>query len=962
MLNEDRQWDDRGTGHVSSAYVERLRGMSLLVRSETDGSILLESKIQQDTAYQKQQETLIVWSEADNYDLALSFQEKAGCDEIWEKICTVQGKDPSVDITQDVVEESEDERFDDMPDAAPPIELPPCETSRLEEIAELFSSVLPSPIRREKLAVAIEAEGYIKKLVDLFHMCEDLDNLDGLHHLYEILKNIFLLNKNALFEIMFSDDIIFDIVGILEYDPSSARPTMHREYLKNTAKFKEVVPMTNSELETKIHQTYRVQYIQDVILPTPSVFEENMLSSLSSFIFFNKVEIVSMIQDDVKFLNTLFSQLTGEETDDIHRRDLVFFLKEFCTFSQTLQQPNRESFYKTLSNLGILTSIEIILGTDDEKMKTAAIDIFSYIVEFSPSMVREFILHESLNMDDDDLLINLVIEQMINDTDPELGGAVQLIGILRLLLDPENMLATASKTEKSEFLSFFYKHSMHVLTAPLFANTADNTPSRDDYQSAQLLGLILELLTFCVEHHTYHSKNYVINKDVLCRVLVLLKSRHAFLVLCALRFCRKIVGLKEDFYNRYIINQNLFRPIVDAFLANGDRYNLVNSAMIELFEFITTEDIKLLRSYIVETFQKELEGIKYVKTFETLKLRYDQQKEKIRDKHPFESPHRTVTPIKLKKGGGKRKWAGFQMLTENDEGEENEEDTPPRHAASIVRNNRFRRDVRAPDEDEEIWFSQDEDNEENEGSPQVSELLKTKLNSDLDHIHKLWENKKVKRNPAFPLCVSDVTGLSRIKSKRYCIPHAFRYSKEAQGDDSPTRLLTGNKSSINISIKTGSNSSLSSLLSMPDSPGSPNSPPSLGSPEAPSSPPSYQSPTRATPTPHTSPNSNNTSNNNNNGAVPSSKTGSDVVSSSGESNVSSSISPTSSPPTGSPAVSTTTIAPRVPAPDSPVQPVTTKTPALKGLVDYPDEDSEEEEEEEEEDVIAPSPKRPRVGT
>lgn len=36
------------------------------------------------------QDTLIVWSEAENYDLALSFQEKAGCDEIWEKICQVQ--------------------------------------------------------------------------------------------------------------------------------------------------------------------------------------------------------------------------------------------------------------------------------------------------------------------------------------------------------------------------------------------------------------------------------------------------------------------------------------------------------------------------------------------------------------------------------------------------------------------------------------------------------------------------------------------------------------------------------------------------------------------------------------------------------------------------------------------------------------------------------------------------------
>jgi len=136
-LNADRQWDDRGTGHVTSTYVDRLKGVSLLVRAESDGTLLLESKIQTDTAYQKQQETLIVWSEGDNFDLALSFQEKAGCDEIWEKICQVQGKDPSVDITQDFVEESEDERFEDMSDTAPPVELPPCELNKLEAINEV---------------------------------------------------------------------------------------------------------------------------------------------------------------------------------------------------------------------------------------------------------------------------------------------------------------------------------------------------------------------------------------------------------------------------------------------------------------------------------------------------------------------------------------------------------------------------------------------------------------------------------------------------------------------------------------------------------------------------------------------------------------------------------------------------------------------------------------------------------
>lgn len=194
------------------------------------------------------------------------------------------------------MEESEDERFEEIPDAAPPIELPPCELSKLDEISELCNSVLPSPIRREKLAVAIESEGYIKKLVDLFNMCEDLENIEGLHHLYDIFKSIFLLNKNALFEIMFGEDMIHDIVGVLEYDPSLPRPAKHRDYLRSKATFREVIPLNNPELVQKIHQTYRVQYIQDVILPTPSVFEENMLSTLNSFIFFNKVEIVSMVQ------------------------------------------------------------------------------------------------------------------------------------------------------------------------------------------------------------------------------------------------------------------------------------------------------------------------------------------------------------------------------------------------------------------------------------------------------------------------------------------------------------------------------------------------------------------------------------------------------------------------------------------------------------------------------------------
>ena len=85
-------------------------------------------------------------------------------------------------------------------------------------------------------------------------------------------------------------------MGCLEYDPTSPAPKKHREYLRGQSKFRQVLPIANAELLSKIHQTYRVQYIHDAVVPAPTAFEENMLSTLSSFIFFNKVEIVSLIQ------------------------------------------------------------------------------------------------------------------------------------------------------------------------------------------------------------------------------------------------------------------------------------------------------------------------------------------------------------------------------------------------------------------------------------------------------------------------------------------------------------------------------------------------------------------------------------------------------------------------------------------------------------------------------------------
>ena len=296
---------------------------------KNQGSTLLDSKIQLTIVYQRQQDTLIVWSDPSRRDQALSFQEKAGCDEVWEKICEVLGEDASLDTTssrgsgetsnggggvtsssggggggggsrgsslQEIEGEEEREEETDN-NLSPGDELPPCELARLKDIRDYFTCEVPRRSKRykDRLSAVIESDSYINRLIDMFHTCEDLENEDGLHYLYEIFRCLFYLNKSSLLDILLNEEFIMDVIGCLEYDPNKPEPIRHREYITSKSRFKEIISFENSELVNRIHQTYKVQYIQDVILPAPSVFE-NSLTALTSYIFLNKVEIANLIQ------------------------------------------------------------------------------------------------------------------------------------------------------------------------------------------------------------------------------------------------------------------------------------------------------------------------------------------------------------------------------------------------------------------------------------------------------------------------------------------------------------------------------------------------------------------------------------------------------------------------------------------------------------------------------------------
>jgi len=223
-------------------------------------------------------------------------------------------------------------------------------------------------------------------------MVEDLEDIDNLHNLFAIFKTFVLLNDIALYELLFSDSIMVDLMGILEYDPEWPKRVKHREYLSNHVVFKEVVPFENEDLVKKIHQTFRLQYLKDVVLPR--TLDDSTFATINSFIFFNNIDIVTCIQKDTRFLTKLFERIVfqikkWQENDRIplpepnttsDLRDSMSLLQEICNLSRNLQPTNRVSFVQTLLfDYPLLKTITFTLCHLDPSIRLSSVSVLESV-------------------------------------------------------------------------------------------------------------------------------------------------------------------------------------------------------------------------------------------------------------------------------------------------------------------------------------------------------------------------------------------------------------------------------------------------------------------------------------------------------------------------------------------------------------------------------------------------------
>ncbi|KAF8968671.1 Platinum sensitivity protein [Entomortierella lignicola] len=591
-LSTCNQWIDQGTGHCSCEFNQDKSEGTLIVHSEDEeGKILLDSRIRVgEDLYQRQQETLIVWSE-DNEDLALSFQEAEGCGEIWDNINEVQ-------------QHYAEDLFSDPSDingagSAEFVTLPDPTLSNLGEIESMLKEAQNELNEKERLAAFI-------------------------------IMDVLMLNDIAVIQYILKDEIIVGCLGMLEYDPELGdSKEEYREIITKRTKYKQIVPINDPEVEQKIHQAFRLHFLRDSVLAR--VADENLLSILGSLIFFHNIDIVNYVHQDRVFMKDLFGILESETETLERKREVILFVQQFCSIAKTTQLPTRVGLYRTLSQTGLFNVFELALSDNETKIKLAGTEIFLSAMEHDPNLVRSYIVKQAEEKAPKQLM-NIILDQFLAEED--MGIRLQFSEVVRILLDTNTsqmdngMQATLDPIpnldpDADKFLELFYETYVGKFVSPMLELSDDITSFSRPL--ATVCENICQILSFMVRHHTFRSKYYVLSNGIVGKVCLLLKNRDQHLRLSALRFFRTCIGLNDEFYNRYLIKNNIVQYIVDALLSTHNKNNLLNSACIEFFEFIRNENIKSLITHIVPLYGERLKHIDYVVTFKALIRRYEQQ-------------------------------------------------------------------------------------------------------------------------------------------------------------------------------------------------------------------------------------------------------------------------------------------------------------------------------------------------
>ena len=333
------------------------------------------------------------------------------------------------------------------------------------------------------------------------------------------------------------------------------------------------------------------------------------------------------------------------------QHDGILLLQQLCTMTKNFQLPQRAGIFRTLSQQGLLRALEVALRQTQSAtsalepgeraaMRGATVSILMSLVDHDPNNVRAYSLKQ--HADGKTSLLVFLIGLFHDEED--LGTKAQMAEALRVLVDangdggpleaPPRMRPEDPEAEK--FLQFFYDHGIGLLLKPVL-----DLPDRAAAPVSQALALsptdmglhvhLCELLVFFISHHTFRAKYYVLSTPVATKVARLFDTRPKHVKLAALRVLRACVGRNDDFYNRFLIKNELYRGALELTWAERGRDNLVASACLELFEYIRVVNQKMVINHLIDKHASLVSQLAnpptHLMTFAGLIVKWKQNKE-----------------------------------------------------------------------------------------------------------------------------------------------------------------------------------------------------------------------------------------------------------------------------------------------------------------------------------------------
>eukprot|EP00667_Euglena_gracilis_P004009 EG_transcript_4022 len=610
FLDESGNWEHRSTGDIfifqdGSDHLLILKSEDL---KDDEGSpkVVLTTRISSDDIYQRQQDSFIVWNDPWlEQEMAVSFQSASGCSRIWNEIQAVQGKPTSSNAS----DASLAEEFD--------LKLPEPSIPSLKEICDIILGSWGPSVGRGTLGALLLSESFLDKLLDVFEQCEDVEDMDSLHLLFDIFKSMVLMNHIPLLKVLFSDKYLLLLMGIFEYDPELPARPQHRKYLQHVVVFKELIAL-DPEVKQKIHQVYRLQYLRDTVLPR--ALDDAVGLTLNHFVAATQNDILLALYQDKAFLRQLFERF-DTEVDEDRICDLIAFCQELIGLAKALSPALKSEFYTTMSSHGLFDAIGRCMNHPNPKARLSAVHILWQAAHQEASVLRTFMLSEEQRMREDRFLRTLVAA-VVDHADDSLKG--QVVDVLRVLVDAgDGTLPTAFKPpELNDFLRLVYAG------APSIMELLCNPVLHPKPGQAVVQYHVLELVAACVAAHTHHMVAFVLRTNLVGKALSLLRADLPTHLQCAIvRLVKVVVAARNDQYNQHLMKQNHFAPLVELYLHAGPaRYNLVTSAVLSVFEFIRSENVKLLLCHLVENFAPLFEAGHPAEVFADLKRKYEQHK------------------------------------------------------------------------------------------------------------------------------------------------------------------------------------------------------------------------------------------------------------------------------------------------------------------------------------------------